>query len=70
MANVIATLDTFGKIAVVSNFIHSDDARSVVLRVGAASMYFSPVEAREVARRLVAECDQIEAEDIANGSKD
>lgn len=67
MANVIATLDTYGKLAVVSNFIHSDDARSVILRVGNTSMYFSPVEARDVARRIVAECDKIEAEEIANG---
>lgn len=67
MANVIATLDTFGKLAVVSSFIHSDDACSVILRVGGTSMYFSPVEAREVARRIVAECDKIEAEEIANG---
>jgi hypothetical protein len=67
MANVIATLDSFGKLALVSNFTHSDDTHSIILRVGHATFYFSPAEAREVARRLVAECDQIEAEEIANG---
>ena len=67
MANVIATIDTFGKIAVVSSFIHSDDTHSVIVRVGGTSLYFSPVEARDVARRIVAECEKIEAEEIANG---
>lgn len=70
MANVIATIDTFGKIAVVSSFTHSDDAQSVIVRVGGVSMFFSPVEAREVARRIVAKCDEIEAESVANGKQD
>ena len=67
MANVIATLDIFDKIAVVSAFTYSDDTKCLTLRVGQATMYFTPAEARDIARQLVARCDEIEAEEIANG---
>lgn len=66
MANVVLTLSIDNASPVVSSYTRFDGVQELTMRIGGSCAFLLPNEGRELARQLVAMCDQIEAEKIAN----
>ena len=63
MANAYAIISRHDLTAVTN--LYDDGSPFIVIRAGGVSIHVNQVEAREIARQIVALCDEAEAKEIA-----